>query len=171
MVRPGYSDAEGRTSDGDLNNRADHYTAANIALVADAISELRGRTGARRVVAIGHSGGAATTADILALHPGTLDAAVLLACPCDIETWRQNRSPWSRSVSPLAVAGRVAAGVEVAAYTGSQDTNTAPEQAERYVAARGVPARFQLVNGATHNGIIDAVWGTDFPQALRDLTR
>lgn len=54
---------------------------------------LRARAGARRVVAVGHSGGAATITDSLALHPGTIDAAVLLACARDLATMRSDRRP------------------------------------------------------------------------------
>ncbi|WP_426956214.1 alpha/beta hydrolase [Muricoccus radiodurans] len=174
LIRPGYDDGEGRTSAGELNNRSDHYTAANVALVAEAVAGLRQRTGARRVVAIGHSGGAAMAADILALHPGTFDGAVLLACPCNLAEWRTGRTPWLRSVSPHSVAARVPVTARVVAYTGSADTNTAPSQAAGYVAAlaaRGVPARFTAVPGATHNGVVEAVWSTDYPQALLAMTR
>lgn len=174
LVRPGYADGEGRTSDGELNNRADHYTPANMALVAGAVTTLRERTGARRLIAVGHSGGAATAANVLALHPGTLDGAVLLACPCDLEAWRLGRTPWLRSVSPRRVAAQVPQTARVAAYTGSADTNTATTFMPGYVAAlasRGVPARFTEVPDATHNGIVEAVWATDFPQALAAMAR
>lgn len=138
-------------------------------MVAQAIAELRARAGARRVVAVGHSGGAATIADILALHPGTIDAAVLLACACDLATMRSHRRPWVRSVDPIAVADRVPATAQVAAYTGSDDTVTSPALAQAYVdrlVARGVQARFTLVPLATHNGLVDAIWDADVPTTI-----
>jgi pimeloyl-ACP methyl ester carboxylesterase len=117
LVRPGYPDGDGRTSDGDLNNRFDHYTAANMAIVAEAVAALKARTGARRVVAVGHSGGAATAANILALHPGTLDGAALLACPCALTAWRVGRRPFAQSTDPYNVAGRVPAAARVGTAT------------------------------------------------------
>lgn len=173
LVRPGYPDGEGRTSDGALNGRNDHYTAANMALVAEAIGVLRQRTGAERVIAVGHSGGAATAANILALHPGTLDAAALLACPCALRPWRAGRSAWSRSVDPLAGVPAVPTTARVIAYTGDLDTNTQPVLARQYVdglAARGVSARFTAIS-ADHNNIVTQVWRNGFGTALAELAR
>lgn len=174
LIRPGYSDAAGRTSAGELRNRSDHYTAANVELVASAVAELKRRTGARRVIAIGHSGGAATVADILALNPGVIDAGMLLACPCDLTAWRGSRQPWTASVNPMSVADRVPPGSVVRAYTGTADTNTGVALAENYVlrlAANRVDARFVPVPGATHNGVLDAVWGAGFTEALTAAAR
>lgn len=172
LVRPGYPDGEGRVSDGDLNARADHHTAANMAIVAEAITALKGRTGARRVVAIGHSGGAATSANILATHAGTIDAAALIACPCALQAWRSGRRPWPNSVDPYAVAGRVPQTARVAAFTGSRDDNTRPALSADYVALlarRGVAARFTEVPGAGHNDVVEMAWDHGFAAALAQL--
>jgi len=173
LVRPGYPDGEGRVSDGDLNARSDHYTAANMAIVAGAIAALKQRTGARRVVAVGHSGGAATTANILALHPGTVDAAALVACPCALTAWRNGRRPWISSVDPYAGIGRVPAGTKVVAFTGARDDNTRPALASDYVgqlARRGLPARFVEVPGAGHNDVVEAIWNSGFGTTLAELS-
>jgi pimeloyl-ACP methyl ester carboxylesterase len=172
IVRPGYPDGEGRTSDGDSNNRFDHYTAANMAIVAEAIAALKARTGARRVVAVGHSGGAATAANILALHPGTLDSAALLACPCALTAWRVGRRPFAQSTDPYNIAGRVPATARVIAFTGARDDNTTPALASDYVALlarRGIQARFVAVPGAGHNDVVEAVWDNGFTEALAQL--
>ena len=141
-------------------------------MVAQAIDGLRSRAGARRVIAIGHSGGAATIADILALQPGTIDAAVLLACACDLAVMRTNRRPWIRSVDPIAVADRVPMTAQVAAYTGTEDTVTVPALAQRYVdrlAARGIQARFTLVPRVTHNGLVDAIWDVGVQEMISEF--
>lgn len=174
LVRPGYADEAGRTSGGDLNARRDHYTAANVEIVAGAVATLRARTGATRVVGVGHSGGAATLANLAALHPGTLDAAALLACPCDIATWRAatGSAPWGRSTDPYRVADQVPAGFRAVAFTGTADDNTRLVLAERYVArlaGRGLAARAEPVPGATHNGVVEAAWAAGFGEALRGL--
>jgi pimeloyl-ACP methyl ester carboxylesterase len=174
LVRPGYPDGEGRVSDGQLHGRQDHYTAENVAIVAGAVAALRTATGARRVVAVGHSGGAATSALLLALHPGTLDAAALIACPCQIFAWRHSigARPWTRSTDPEAVADRVPAGARVAALTGRNDVNTRPAFGAGYtarLAARGVAARFAEVPGAEHNDVVTLMWDHGFADTLRWL--
>lgn len=172
MVRPGYPDAAGRVSDGDLNGRADHYTAANMALVAEAITALKQRTGARRVIAVGHSGGAATVANVLARHPGTVDSAVLLACPCALNAWRLGRRPWGSSVDPYAGIAAVPVATRLLAFTGANDDNTGPRLAADYVAAlagRGVPARFVAVPGAGHNDVVQKAWDHGMAEALRGM--
>lgn len=154
LIRAGYDDGQGRTSGGSHGGRRDHYTAGNNAAIAAAIGALRQRYRASRVVIVGHSGGAAQAAVIIARSPGLASGAVLAACPCDIPRWRAGRgSAWPRSESPQAFAARVARGTRVVAVTGSGDTNTAPALARDYVAAlaaRGVPARFEEVPGAGH---------------------
>lgn len=174
VVRPGYPDEEGRISDGSAYGRSDHYTPENVAMVAQTIDSLRARAGARQVIGVGHSGGAATIADILALHPGTIDAAVLLACACDLAIMRVNRRPWIRSVDPIAVVDRVPTTAQVAAYTGTEDTVTIPALAQRYVdrlAARGIQARFTLVPFATHNGLVDAIWDAGVPATIAQFAK
>ena len=174
LIRPGYPDGEGRISDGDAYARFDHYTPENIALVAQAIDRLRARAGARQVIAVGHSGGAATIADVLALHPGTINSAILLGCACDLATMRRNRRPWTGSIDPITVADRVPTTTRIAAYTGTADTVTIPDLSQNYVdrlTARGIQARFTRVPLATHNGLVDAIWTTDIPTIITEFAR
>lgn len=174
LVRPGYPDGEGRISDGLLHGRSDHYTAENVAIVAGAIAALRAASGARRVVAVGHSGGAATAALLLALHPGTIEAAALIACPCALGPWRHDRGrqPWTRSVDPAAVTDRVPAGALVAVLGGALDDNTRPALGAGFAArlsARGVAARVREVPGAGHNDVVAAMWDHGFAETLHWL--
>jgi len=154
MVRPGYPDGAGNTSTGDAFDRGDHYTPENIDAVADAIRHLKEHYQANRLVLVGHSGGAATSGVILGRHPGLATAAVLVACPCNIPTWRFRRSPWSRSESPHDWVKKVPTTSRIIAITGTDDTNTKSGLAEEYVELlrkRGVDARFIAVPGAGHN--------------------
>ena len=171
MIRPGYDDGDGNTSSGEHTNRSDHYTADNVDAMADGVRRLRERYQASRVVLVGHSGGAATSAVILGRRPGVADAAVLVACPCNIGEWRRGRRPWSRSESPHEWAGKVPPSARVIAITGADDSNTKPSLAEDYVALlkkRGVDARFVVVPGADHN----AAWfGPAVMDAVTELTR
>lgn len=155
MLRPGYRDRDGRRSSGSDGGRRDHYTAENVDAIAAALRGLRRRYGKARLIVIGHSGGAATTATILGRHPGVIDTAILVSCPCDLPTWRtsRGRSQWHRSLNPTKFVDRVPKSTRVFALTGGQDFNTRPGLAKQFVArlrARGVPAFFQEVPGAGH---------------------
>jgi pimeloyl-ACP methyl ester carboxylesterase len=155
LIRPGYADADGRASDGATLGRSDNYTAANVAAVAGAIEALKRHYRPRRLVYVGHSGGAAIGGVLIGRRPGLIDAAVLVSCPCDIARWlRERRRPaWTRSLSPDFFIARVPVATEVIALTGRNDDNTFPALAQDYVdqlARRGVNARFVAVDGAGH---------------------
>jgi pimeloyl-ACP methyl ester carboxylesterase len=155
LLRPGYSDKEGRTSQGSHHNRRDSYTAQNVTAVGKAIAALKARYKATRVVAVGHSGGAAITGVLIGRQPGLIDAAVLVSCPCDIARWRSenNRGAWPNSLSPQTFTATVPKSTTVVAITGADDTNTRPDLAKAYVsalAARGVRADARTVPGAGH---------------------
>jgi pimeloyl-ACP methyl ester carboxylesterase len=161
LWRPGYSDASGSTSGGELYERRDHYTKANMRIVGEAIEHLKAHYRAARTIVVGHSGGAATTANLLGMMPGLVDAAVLVSCPCDLVAWRtsKNGRPWSRSENPLSWADKVLPPVKVIAVSGTADDNTAPSLAQAYLkvlASNGVDARFESVPGATHNSAFES---------------
>jgi pimeloyl-ACP methyl ester carboxylesterase len=155
LLRPGYVDDTGRKSEGSTFDRSDNYTAANVTAIAGAIDALKKSYRARRVIYVGHSGGAAIGGVLIGRRPGLVDAAVLVSCPCDIPRWLAARGhpPWTRSLSPDFFVSRVPTTTEVVAITGTADDNTFPALAEDYaarLAARGVPARFVPVRGAGH---------------------
>lgn len=157
LVRPGYPSEGNAASTGDLNARRDHYTRENVTEIATAVEKLKEKYKPRKVILIGHSGGAAIAAILLGLKPDLAQTVVLAACPCDISTWRAGRRPWGRSEDPLGWADKVDSKDTVLAFTGSKDDNTSPELAKRYVqtlTARGVKAEFQLVPDATHNSVV-----------------
>lgn len=138
MLRPGYDNGQGQRSDGHTNNRRDHYTARNIDSVAAAIDNLRTHYSPERVALIGHSGGAAFTGVIAGRHPGLVDRAVVISCPCDIVRWRNSRrsgSSWPMSLSPSDYVEGVPATTHVLAITGARDTNTRSEFARDYIEA------------------------------------
>ncbi len=156
LVRPGYPDGSGNTSSVALlhGGRSDHYTRENITEVGDAIERLRMRYKPRTVIAVGHSGGAATAAVILGLRPKLVDGAILVACPCDLIAWRNGRREWSRSESPIKWVDKVDTSTRVIALTGEKDDNTSPDLARTYVqalAARNVNATFRTLPNETHN--------------------
>ena len=141
LLRPGYPDDAGNASTVAFSQggRSDHYTRDNLHEVGTAIERLRERYKPRTVIAVGHSGGAATTAVLLGLKPGLIDAAVLVACPCDTVAWRAGRKAWSRSENPVEWAGKVDPAARVIALTGDKDDNMSPALARVYVDALGGP--------------------------------
>ena len=156
LVRPGYGDGSGASSSVSFfhSGRSDHYTKENLTQVATAISRLKLQFKASRVVAVGHSGGAASIAVILGMRPDLIDGAVLVSCPCDLTTWRQGRRPWGRSEDPALWASKVNSLARVIALTGADDDNTYPSLASTYVdglSARGVKASFRSLPNAGHN--------------------
>jgi pimeloyl-ACP methyl ester carboxylesterase len=166
MVRPGYATPAGR-SDGTAKPTDDDYTAANMRLVAEALTALRQELRPSRLILVGHSGGAATTALVGALHPGSADALVVVACPCtDINEWRAwrnisagRRGTWTESLSPGAYSARTPASVRVVALTGAADTNTLPRYGRDYVLSvrsGGASATFVEVPGADHTSILSS---------------
>jgi pimeloyl-ACP methyl ester carboxylesterase len=158
MMRPGYADSKKNASTGDKMGGGDNYTAHNVDAVANALQALKAKYSARRLVVVGFSGGAATAGVILGRHPELIDAAVLIACPCDLnirrQGWKNQNSLTRRSISPHEVADKVFKTVRVTAMTGEADMNTTPEQVKGYIAdlkARGVKARYIEVPKATHD--------------------
>jgi pimeloyl-ACP methyl ester carboxylesterase len=162
MIRPGYQTPVGN-SIGWANPKDDDYTAANIARVAGALASLKSTFRAEKVVLVGHSGGAATSALVLGKHPTVADAALLLGCPCDVPPWRDHRNaqrgrggPWANSLNPLDYTATIPPGTPVIAVTGTQDDNTLPMFAKRWVEkafSAGVLARYADAVGYNHSSI------------------
>jgi pimeloyl-ACP methyl ester carboxylesterase len=168
LLRPGYADPQGRRSDGRRGwTTGDNYTPQVLDQLTAAIVETRRRYGASRVVLVGHSGGAALAALLLARRPWTADAAVLVSCPCDLAAWRRRMAVkqlnplWLApvaSLSPIETVGRIRRGARVTLLVGSDDPVTPPSLSRAFVAqARkaGVDARLILVPGAGHELLLD----------------
>ncbi len=158
LVRPGYPDGTGAYSSGSDNGRLDNWTQPVVAEIGKVIARLRDRFRPKTVILIGHSGGAAISAALLGMRPNLAEAAILIGCPCDMQSWRVGRSttPW-HSEDPMNWVASVAAGTRVIALTGSLDTTTAPSLARDYAArlrSHGIAAVFRLVPDAGHVDIL-----------------
>jgi pimeloyl-ACP methyl ester carboxylesterase len=145
ILRPGYTDPQGNTSEGERGQATgDSYNARNVDALAAAISQLRQRFQARRLVVVGHSGGAAITANILGRHPALIDGALLVSCPCDVERWREHmfqRTGFSgfqgpiATLSPIDQIGAIAARATISTIVGDKDDVAPPSLSEAYHAA------------------------------------
>ncbi|MBI4763620.1 MAG: alpha/beta fold hydrolase [Deltaproteobacteria bacterium] len=158
LVRPGYPDGTGKSSSGNDYGRADNWSRATIDDIGAAIERLRDKYKPSTVLLVGHSGGAAIAAVLLGMKPQLAEGAVLVACPCDLITWRAGRrgGTWI-SEDPMRWIDKVSPTVKVIALTGSRDDTTAPELARTYIEglkARGIDAHFQIVPGLGHVDLI-----------------
>lgn len=162
LQRPGYSSDLG-SSDGQSSPGDDDYTPQNIEIVAAALAQLHGLNPNKKILLVGHSGGAAMAALLAGRFPGSADAYLLAACPCDVPTWRQWRAgsagkkgAWT-SLSPLAEAGKLPPGTLVSLVVGNKDENTLPLFSESYVRAlqaHGLKTRVTYAMNATHVSVL-----------------
>jgi pimeloyl-ACP methyl ester carboxylesterase len=171
MIRPGYTDGAGRRSSGDALGRIDNYTAEAIDEIAAVTAKLKAEHRAQRTIIVGYSGGAAIAGVMLGRHSGLADAALLIACPCDIAAWRAARggTKWRRSLSPSDVVERVPLTARVIALTSADDTTTPPATARALVdklRGRGIEAEFRALHGAGHTRILER---GELIQAFKDL--
>lgn len=147
LLRPGYTDPMGARSDGVRGlTVGDNYTADRVEALAEAILAARAALRAGRVLIVGHSGGAALTALLLARRPDVSRSGILVSCPCDLATWRRHMAlrqfnplflvP-TRSLDPLAAARSIPHDTRISVLVGSHDAVTPPGISRTYVAARG----------------------------------
>jgi len=162
VQRPGYRSDLG-ISDGQSSPGDDDYTPQNVDIVAAALTQLRSLNPGKKILLVGHSGGAAMAALLAGRFPGSADAYLLAACPCDVPAWRQWRAgsagkkgAWT-GLSPLAEAGKVPPGSLVSLVVGSKDENTLPLFSESYaraLQARGLKTRVTYAMNATHVSVL-----------------
>lgn len=159
LQRPGYRSRLG-VLDGAASAQDDDYTPGNLAILAAALAQLRTLNPGKKILLIGHAGGAAMAALLASRFPGSADAYLLAACPCDVPKWRQWRQTsagsagsWTHSLSPQAEVGQIKAGARIRLVVGSNDDNTLAKFSEAYAAslqAQGVTTRLTTAMGATH---------------------
>jgi predicted esterase len=163
ILRPGYSDPSGDTSDGlrGLTN-GDNYTADRIAMIVAGVRDLQNHYHPRVTVLVGHSGGAAIAADILAHWPKLAEAALLLSCPCDVASWRQHMKElqgvpiWDQpveSLSPLDCADLVPTSTRIRMMVGADDRVAPPRFTKVYaqrLAARHIDVQVTEIPGEGH---------------------
>jgi pimeloyl-ACP methyl ester carboxylesterase len=147
LLRPGFADPYGGKSDGHRGSASgDDYTQEVTTAVSSAIKSLRDEFAPSAVVLVGHSGGAAISANVAAAAPGLIDSLILLSCPCDVPAFRKRMareqfSPFwlwpSDSESPLDTVTAMASTTRIFAITGEQDPITLVDYARAYTDAAG----------------------------------
>ncbi|WP_440056819.1 alpha/beta hydrolase family protein (plasmid) [Pseudoalteromonas sp. T1lg65] len=145
MLRPGYTDDFGRTSDGEVGlTVGDNYDDARVDQIASAITALKRQHKAKKVVLIGHSGGAAITARLIGLYPDLVNHAVAISCPCDINAWRKDMlirneyEPFRGDIdisSPVELVSKVSNSTKVSLIVAEDDDVTKPYLTKSYYTA------------------------------------
>ncbi len=145
----------------------DNYTADRVAMIVAAIQALQSEYHPRASVMVGHSGGAAMAADILAVAPTLADGALLLSCPCDVPRWRAHMKEvhpaplWDQpvsSLSPLELAPRVSTAAHIRMMVGAEDEIAPPPFTERYanrLAVRGIDVQVTVIPSKGHEILLE----------------
>lgn len=169
LLRPGYTDPDGNTSDGKKGlTTGDNYTVEVINAIAEAIENLKKLYHPTQTIIVGHSGGAALSADIIGLKHDLINKAVIVSCPCNVPLWRNymskqqpDYSAWKdsvNSVSPLDVAGKVSKGTEVIIISGTKDSIAPTELSVGYfnkLKKYGVKSKLILVPNEGHEILLN----------------
>jgi predicted esterase len=179
LVRPGYTDDAGDTSDGRKGDATgDNYTPEVLNQLDAAIHQLIAELHTSAVVLVGHSGGAAISADLLARDTGLAKAALLLSCPCDVPAWRKHMNTlrpnpaWNEtitSVSPVDVVDKISPKTRMVLIVGEKDTTAPPEFTQEYASAlrkQGIQPKVIVLPGQNHTLI---VFDSDVMQELSTL--
>lgn len=145
ITRPGYRDEFDRVSDGiEGEGIGDNYDRSRVDQVANVIRELKGHYMPSRVIIVGQSGGAALSANLLSFHPDIANQAFLIACPCDVQTWRHDmflrtqKSVFEKNLyfsSPIDNVERVSDDVSITLFSGTDDQVATPSLIKRYEVA------------------------------------
>ena len=161
IARPGYRLPNGPTTGiyGPFNR--DSYTVAVIDGLAAALKALKAHYKPSKLVLLGHSGGAMISGILLGRHPGVADGAVLVGWACDTAEWREwrnatagRRGTWDNSLSARDYIDKVPVTTKIVALTGKDDNNTIPrfgKMCTDELITRGVPARFEMLEGLGHS--------------------
>ncbi|HEV8394848.1 MAG TPA: hypothetical protein VGQ37_11275 [Vicinamibacterales bacterium] len=176
LLRPGYTDGAGETSEG-VRGRAtgDNYTPQVVDAVRDVIAALRNEFAPRAVVVVGHSGGAAITADLIGRWPDAADGALLVSCPCNVPAWQTHMMKgylWpygpmalifklpNESLSPVELADGVAPSLPVRMLVGDRDPVAPRRFTDEYAGRlkqRGVDVVVTVAQGLGHEMFLEPI--------------
>lgn len=142
------------------------YAEEVVAASGQAIDSHMQKTGARRLILIGYSGGGAIAA-LLAARRNDVDALITLAAPLDIRAWsNHHRLPaLTGSLNPLDQAAALAR-IRQVHYSGAKDDVVPTSVAESYFKALPDQADARLVVVPKHDH--PCCWAESWPKLLRD---
>ncbi|WP_299532672.1 alpha/beta fold hydrolase [Ulvibacterium sp.] len=155
ILRPGYTDNKGNRSEGERGEATgDNYTLEVLESIHNLTIGLEKEYNPSKVVLVGHSGGGAISANLLARYSGTYSNAVLVSCPCDLHLWRkymkelQPDAPvWDievNSLSPIEEVKNMDDSTQIAVVHGDHDKIVPIDIARKFVRA------LEMNNKKTH---------------------
>ncbi len=160
MLRPGYTDPLGRTSDGIKGDAiGDNYDEKRVNQIAQAITKLEKLYSPSKVILAGHSGGAAITANLISLFPLLIDHAFIVSCPCDVNAWREdmfsltNKSIFKgkiETLSPIDLVKHLNKNTIISLFVGKDDKVARPILSEKYQTAatkKGSKVTLEIIEG------------------------
>ena len=169
VLRPGYSDGDD-SSDGMRGyTSGDNWTPEVVNAVVTVLSDLKDKYHPRRVILVGHSGGATIAGDLLGQQGTLVDGALLVSCPCDVAAWRKHMQSikggaiWDqpvRSLSPLALVDGVPASAKIWLLVGGDDPITPSTLTLAYADAlrhRNIAVNVTVAPGLRHDILLEPV--------------
>lgn len=165
ILRPGYTDPTGDKSDGERGmTTGDNYTPAVVDAIDAGVRQLAQTYHADGVTLVGHSGGAAISANIMERHPDLASRALLVSCPCDLAAWRhhmgelQHNPIWSAqvaSLSPIEHVDQLSHEAHLVVMVGASDDIAPPALSQAFAEA-----------ARAHAGAVDLVVLPDLPHDI-----
>lgn len=145
ILRPGYTDDFGRESDGERGDAVgDNYDDVRVYQVADVVESLKESYNPKAVVIAGHSGGSAIAAKMVSLKPTIADSVLIVSCPCDINSWREDMLKKSKYegfkgklkiTSPIDLVSKIDVKTNIYIFVGENDRVTLPYLSKQYYQA------------------------------------
>lgn len=159
LQRPGYRSELG-LSDGYTSTQDGDYAVEHLDILAAALGRLRVLNSGKKILLVGHAGGAAMAALLASRFSASADAYLLAACPCDLVKWQKWRNfsaggaiGGKGSLSPQAEVENIKATTRIGLVVGNKDDNILPIFSQAYAVslqAQGVKTRLTYAVGATH---------------------
>lgn len=144
ILRPGYKDKEGNRSKGKRGKTTgDNYTKEVLKAIHDLTTELEEKYNPSKIILVGHSGGAAISANLVSEYPDVYSGALLIACPCDLHAWRAHMKTlqpkvriWDKevnSLSPIEKIKNINDSIQIIVIHGDNDEIVPISIANKYV--------------------------------------
>ena len=164
VLRPGYTDEEGNRSKGNRGNATgDNWNEPVLQSIHTLATALKEKYKASQIILVGHSGGAAISANLLTKFPKSYDAALLISCPCDLDAWRKHMKGlqpeariWDEAVdspSPIEQVSRINKEAVVTLVHGVKDETVPVRIASAYrkaLKAKDIQAQLIEVKNGGH---------------------
>lgn len=167
ILRPGYKDDCGDLSGGNRGlTMGDNYTKEVVEAIASVISAVKEEESTTQTIVMGHSGGAALTALLAESDPDLIDRSILVACPCNLKTWRKsmeeltNNPNWLNpmgGLSPIDGISKLSLDSKIHLYVGENDVSTPPFLTTEFYNATnrlGANVTMKIVPSEDHESIL-----------------